>query len=317
MSRKDKKKKSKSVYAENVTDSYDEPSRVITAHEAHRDVVYELPSFPRQIKECFMIQMKRYTKQKVMWIAIVLLILMPVLFYVFKSFDALKTMLPTSDVTNIYIASLLQFMPIIIPLLASIACGSMISQEFNERTVYLSLPLPMPRSAFFFGKFLAGLVLIEGVVTAAYGIAMILAMSVTTKTYTAEIFGSMLVSMTYVFFCCSLTYALSTKLKRGSTILPFILMAAVLPIVAMALAELVSSDMVATIASYFPTFSGEMAIYSLGDTTPFSIYGIGHLMMPSLTAEPGKNTLIMMIVSLLLGFVMLIAGEKVIKRRDM
>ena len=82
MSRRDKKK-SKSVYAENVADSYDESSRVITAHEAHRDVVYELPSYFKQVKECFMIQMKRYTKQKVMWIAIILLILMPVLFYVF------------------------------------------------------------------------------------------------------------------------------------------------------------------------------------------------------------------------------------------
>ena len=317
MSRKDKKKKSKSVYAENVTDSYDESSRVITDHEAHRDVVYELPSYPRQIKECFMIQMKRYTKQKVMWIAIILLALMPVLFFVFKSFDALKGMLPTSDVTNIYIASLLQFMPIIVPLLAAIACGSMISQEFNERTVYLSLPLPMPRSAFYFGKFLAGLVLIEGVVTAAYGIAMILAMSVTTKTYTAEIFGSMLVAMAYVFFCCSLTYALSTKLKRGSTILPLIILVAVLPILAMVLTELVKGDLIITIASYIPTFSPEMAIYSLGDTTPFSIYGIGHLMMPTLTAEPGKNTAVMMLISIFLGAVMLIAGEKIIKRRDM
>ena len=317
MSRKDKKKRSKSVYSENVTDSYDESSRVITAHEAHRDVSYNLPSYPRQVRECFMIQMKRYTKQKVMWFAIILLALIPILFFVFKSVDSLRTMLPSSDVTNIYIASLLQFMPIIVPLLAAIACGSMISQEFNERTVYLSLPLPMPRSAFYFGKFLAGLVLIEGVVTAAYGITMILAMSVTTKTYTAEIFGSMLVMMAYVFFCCSMTYALSTKLKRGSTILPFVILCAVLPIIAMALTELVSGDWVVTVSSYIPTFSPEMAIYSLGDTTPFSIYGIMHLMMPTLSAVPGKNTAVMMAISILLVTVMLLAGEKVVKRRDM
>ena len=60
-----------------------------------------------------------------------------------------------------------------------------------------------------------------------------------------------------------------------------------------------------------------MAIYSLGDTTPMSVYGIGHLMMPALTAEPGKNTAVMVLISILLGAIMLIAGEKVIKRRDM
>ena len=313
------KKKGKNVYSENVKDSYDESSRVISDHEAHRDVVYELPSYPKQVKECFMIQMKRYTKQKVMWFAIILLALIPILFFVFKNVDGLKDLLPSSEVTNIYIASLLQFMPLIVPLLSAIACGSMLSQEFNERTVYLSLPLPMPRSAFFLGKFLAGLVLIEGVVTAAYGLAMVLAMTVTTETYTAEIFGSMLVMIVYVFFCCSLTYMMSTKLKRGSTMLPFLILVVILPVIAFVLAQFVSGDWAATVASYFPTYSPEMAIYSLGDTTPISLYGIIRMMVVGgvVTAEPGKNTVVMMIVSFVLGAVMLYIGEKVIRRRDM
>ena len=189
MSKASKAEKKAAKRAANmVDDSYDESFREITDHEAHRDVVYELPSYMSQVKECFMIQMKRYTKQKVMWFAVILLALIPLLFFLFEKVESLKGMLPVTEVTNIYIASLLVFMPIIIPLLASIACGSMLSQEFNERTVYLSLPLPMPRSAFFLGKFLAALVLIEGVLTAAYGLCMILAMTVTTKTYTREIF---------------------------------------------------------------------------------------------------------------------------------
>ena len=310
------KKKAKKAQTENVVDNYDESSRVITDHEAHRDVVYELPSYPKQIKECFMIQMKRYTKQKVMWISIILLALIPVIFYTFKSVDTLKTMLPVSDVTNIYIATLLSFMPMIVPLLAAIACGSMLSQEFNERTVYLSLPLPMPRSAFYFGKFLAGLVLVEGVVTAAYGITMVLAMTVTTKTYTSEIFYSMLIMMAYTFFCCALTYMMSTKLKRGSTILPFILLAVVLPIVAIALAELMTGDWVTMVSSYIPSFSPEMAIYSLGDATPFSLYGIFSL-MARFKAVPGKDVMVMMAISIVFGIILLIVGEKTIKRRDM
>ena len=313
-SRAEKKAAKKS--ASTVDDSYDEYIREITDQEAHRDVVYELPSYVSQVKECFMIQMKRYTKQKVMWFAIILLALIPVLFILFEKVESLKGMLPVTEVTNIYIASLLQFMPLVIPLLAAIACGSMLSQEFNERTVYLSLPLPMPRSAFYLGKFMAALVLIEGVLTAAYGICMILAMTVTTKTYTREIFESMLVMIFYVFFCCAFTYFLSTKLKRGSTMLPFVALVGVLPIVSIALGHFATADIMSTIASYIPTFSPEMALYSLGDNVPFSIYGVITILVP-LKAVPGKNTLIMMAVSLLLGVIMLIAGNKVVKGRDM
>ena len=311
-------KKAAKQSANTVDDSYDEYVREITDQEAHRDVVYELPSYVSQVKECFMIQMKRYTKQKVMWFAIILLALIPVFFFLFEKVESLRGMLPVTEITNIYIASLLAFMPLVIPLLASIACGSMLSQEFNERTVYLSLPLPMPRSAFFLGKFMAGLVLIEGVLTAAYGICMILAMTVTTKTYTKEIFESMLVMIFYVFFCCALTYFMSTKLKRGSTMLPFILLALILPAMSIAIAQFVTGDIGAYIASYLPTFSPEMAIYSLGNTLPpVSLYGFISAMGAPLEAVPGKNTLVMMIVSLVLGTVLLYIGERVNKRRDM
>lgn len=316
MSRKDKKK-SKSVYSESVTDSYDETSRTITDHEAHRDVVYELPSYPKQVKECFMIQMKRYTKQKVMWFAIILLALIPVVFLIFTLVPTLKDLLPLSDVTNLYIASLLRLMPVVVPLLSAIACGSMLSQEFNERTVYLSLPLPMPRSAFYMGKFLAGLVLIEGVVTAAYGITMILAMTATSVTYTKEIFGSMLIMIVYVFFCCSLTYMLSTKLKRGSTILPFFILFVIMPLISIGMAQLIDGDLFMMIASYIPSFSPEMALYSLGNSMPFSMYGMLISMGAPLKAVPGKNTIVMMLITFILGVIMLKVGEKVVNRRDM
>ena len=297
-----------------ISDQYDESSRVLTDEEAHRNVSYELPSFFSQVLECFKVQMKRYTRQRVMWMCIIFLALIPVIYFALKLGNI--ALFPTTDVANIYMATLLCFGGVTIPLLSSIACGTMLSQEFNERTVYLSLPLPMSRSAFYFGKFLAGLVLIEGVVTAAYGITMILAMTVTTKTYTAEIFGSMLVMMAYVFFCCSLTYFMSTKIRRGSTILPFAIICAVLPILAIALPELISGDWIITLTSYIPTYSSEMAIYSLGDTTPFSIYGMFRL-MASFKAVPGKNTAVMMLISIVLGVVLLLIGKKVIDRRDM
>ena len=304
-------------YSTSTTDSYDESSRTITDEEAHRNVSYELPSKLRQIKECFMIQMKRYTRQKTMWFAAILLILIPLLFLLFEKVDSLEGMLPTTEVTNIYIVSLLVFMPTITPLLACMSCGSMLSQEFNERTVYLSLPLPMSRNSFYIGKFLAALALVEGVVIAAYGICMILAMTVTERTYTVEIAKSLIVMMAYVFFCCAVTYALSTKLRRGSTMLPFILLFLVLPIAGICLGFFGKTDLAITVASYFPCFAPETAMLALGNTTPVSTWGIARMMFMGLTFNPGSSSLLMTLIPLALGVVVLILGSRVVKRRDM
>ena len=304
-------------YSTSTTDSYDESARVITDEEAHRNVSYELPSKLRQIKECFMIQMKRYTRQKTMWFAAILLILIPALFMLFENVKSLEGMLPTTEVTNIYIVSLLVFMPTVTPLLACISCGSMLSQEFNERTVYLSLPLPMSRNSFYIGKFLAALALVEGVVIAAYGICMILAMTVTERTYTVEIAKSLIVMMAYVFFCCAVTYALSTKLRRGSTMLPFILLFLVLPIAGICLGFFGKTDLAINVASYFPCFAPETAMLALGNTTPISTWGIAKMMFMGLTFNPGSSSLLMTLIPIALGVVVLILGSRVIKRRDM
>ncbi|MBQ3735485.1 MAG: ABC transporter permease subunit [Candidatus Methanomethylophilaceae archaeon] len=304
-------------YSTSTTDSYDESSRTITDEEAHRNVSYELPSKLRQIKECFMIQMKRYTRQKIMWFAAVLLILIPVIFFTFENVPVLKTMLPSTEVTNIYIVSLLMFMPLIVPLLCAIACGSMLSQEFNERTVYLSLPLPMSRSAFFIGKFLAALALIEGVVFAAYGICMILAMSVTTRTYTLEIVGSLVIMVAYVFFCCAVTYAMSTKLRRGSTMFPFIFLFALLPLVGVVVAFIEKTGTIVDIMSYLPCFAPDAAMLSLGNNAPISVMGVSKVMFAGLTFSPGSSTVLMTLIPIAIGVVMLILGKRAVKRRDM
>ncbi len=320
MSRREAKarKKMAKKYSESVDDSYDESTHSISDEEAHRDVVYELPSKVMQIKECFMIQMKRYTKQKVIWFSAVLLILIPILFVVFEKVESLKGMLPTTDVTNIYIVSLLILMPVVVPLLSAIACGSMLSQEFNERTVYLSLPLPMNRSAFYLGKFLAALVLIEGVVLAAYGICMVLAMSVTTKTYTAEIAESLVMMMAYVFFCCAVTYAMSTKLRRGSTMFPFIFLFVLLPVIGVAVAYVQKTGAIVDFMSCLPCFVPEAAMLSLGNTAPISVWGIAKMMFgTNITFGPGTSTALMVAIPLAIGILFLILGNRVVKRRDM
>ena len=99
--------------------------------------------------------------------------------------------------------------------------------------------------------------------------------------------------------------------------LPFILLVAVLPGVSLAVAQFVTSDIGSFIASYMPTFSPETALYSLGNVSPISVYGLIRNMGLPIEAVPGKNAIVMMAITLVLGILFMILGERVNKRRDM
>ena len=304
--------------ATTINDQYDESSRVLSDEEAHRNVSYELPSFGTQVRQCFKVQMKRYTRQKVMWVCIILLALIPIATFAIKAFTKPGEMLPDTDVANTYAVALLSLGAAIIPLLASISCGSMLSQELNERTVFLSLPLPMSRSAFYLGKFLAGLILIEGTVAAAYGISIILAMMVTSKIYTSTMFISFLLAAGYAFFCCSLSYAMSTKSRRGSSMLPFIILFIVLPLVCILLMAFVNVDIITTICQYMPCFAMEQAINVAGSTSTISVgWILKALFVSQFAISYGDNAMVVFASSFILSVLLLMLGYRSIKRRDM
>ena len=315
MSRKDKKKKQQVA---TIADQYDESSRVLTDEEAHRDVKYELPSFFTQMIQCFIVQMKRYARQKMIWICLICLLLIPVGYFAISSIVPPGEMLPDTDVANIYMAGLLSVGPMLIPLLASVSCGSMLSQEFNERTVFLSLPLPMSRSAFYVGKFLAGLALIEGTVAAAYGISALIAMKETQSMYTSMMFSSFLLALFYTFFCCALSYALSTKMKRGSSMVPFVLLFLVLPLIAVILMIYGGSDFLSTILSYTPCLAIDMAENMLGNVMVLSGPGVYKMMFSSHAMYVlSTNNLLMNAISFIISVILLALGYKAIKGRDM
>ena len=304
--------------ATTINDQYDESSRVLTDEEAHRNVSYELPSFGSQVRQCFKVQMKRYTRQRIMWVCIILLALIPIVTFAIRAFLKPGEMLPDTDVANTYVVALLSLGATIIPFLASISCGSMLSQELNERTVFLSLPLPMSRSAFYIGKFLAGLILIEGTVAAAYGISIILAMMVTSEMYTSSMFISFLLAAGYTLFCCSLSYAMSTKSRRGSSMLPFIILFIVIPLVCILLMAFVDVGIVTTICQYMPCFAMEQAINVTGTTSTISLGWIMKALFVSQFAiSYGDNVIIIFGSSVFFSILMLGLGYRSIKRRDM
>ena len=318
MSRASKAERKAKKNTVTISDQYDESSRVLTDAEAHRDVQYELPSPTSQILECFKVQMKRYTRQKVMWFCIVLLAIIPVAYLAIKTLTDPGMMLPKTDVANTYMATLLSVGPAIIPLISAIACGSMLSQEFNERTVYLSLPLPLSRSAFYIGKFLAGLILVEGTVAAAYGLAVIISLGETSEMYTASAFTSFLLAACYTFFCCSLAYAMSTKSRRGSSMLPFVILFIVIPLIGVLTMMFVKNDTIYTIASYLPCFSIDAALNVMGNVSSISMgWIVTSMFVGAFAITYGSNTLVFILVTIVLSLLLLGHGYRVVKRRDM
>ncbi len=301
-------------------DAYDESERTLDISEAHRDVVYTLPNQLKQLGIIYMTQMKRFLKQKSVFFLLFLLIMMPVVFFIFKLADIPAI---TGDYVNILMGGILCAMPAIGALIAAVVCGSMLPQEFNERTVFLSLPLPLSRSCFYFGKFLAGLTLTVGVISAAYGIAILLAMVDISVAFTADIFSSYIVALATMFNFCAFTYMLSAKSKRGSTMLPFVLLLAIIPLVCVALAYVfsqVGADGLIGALGYVPVFGFDSAINMLGpNSNTISLVGFLAPIVQMISSEfaVGVSYGIMAGVAVITGVIWLILGDLIITRRDM
>lgn len=319
--------KAEAKLGERIEDAYDDSDRTLSHNEACRDSVYALPTSFAHIRICFMTQMKRFTKQRTVWLMAILLIAMPVLFIYLNN----NGFIVSSNVANTTMATILILLPIISALMATVVCASMLPTEFNERTVYLSLPLPMSRRSFYIGKFLAGIAISCGTVLAAYGIALILAMNNGGEAYSGPMMESLILALCGTFFFCAMTYMFSASSKRGPVLKTLLLSVAGIPglayVIAFALGQLKMTQF-SYILGYFPCFAQDLALTYLGtpnlgglSLASASMYGtiqmsgIGSLLFPGF--EIGSNIAIMCAVCILLGLVMLMRGYSVIARRDM
>ena len=282
---------------------------------------FDLPSRFAQYKACYMVQMKRFSKSKVAVMLPILIILIPVAAYLFNT--KFITIFG-SGITNQGMCICLLLLPLMTMFLSALLCGTMLPSEYRERTVYLSLPLPMSRSAFYFGKFLAGLTLSFGTVLGAYGAAILISLSQTSgaETYMMPILKSLGLALCGCFFFCALTYGMSAKAKRSSTIKAFILMFIVLPMVAIIvpfLSDYIPKgvlDILTAIVNSLPVFLPDISIYTLGSP--------GKLMPGSVAGAYGTllsfsygSTSSMVFLAIVLGCCALAGGYNRIKRRDM
>ena len=329
--RKALKKAKRTGFTETIKDDYDDSDRTLADSDAHRDVVYTPPSTIRQIGICYMTQMKRFTKEKTIWALLALLVAIPVVYLIMTNVLGVEN----SHITNVFIATPLFAMPILSMFICSAVCGSMLPREYNERTVYLSLPLPISRFAFYIGKFLAGLTLCWGVITAAYGIAILLALTVgnTDTSYSGPMFTSLLIMMSTVFAFCSFVYMLSAKSKRGSTMKSLILLVVAIPAVIVIVKVLSTTEALESfrgplesiygVISYLPVLGPDLAITNLGRSPLYAIFSMDCASLTAFSSMiSGGSSLtmdayLMSFVAIVVGVICLFFGFRKISRRDM
>lgn len=335
--RKALKKAKRSGFTETIEDDYDESDRTLADSEAHRDVIYTPPSTIKQIWICYMTQMKRFTKERTIWTLLLLLALIPVAYYVMSK--ALSVLgMETSGVINVFIAMPLIGMPIITMFICANVCGSMLPREYNERTVYFTLPLPLSRFAFYIGKFFAGVTLVWGVIAAAYGISVLLALFVgdADVAYSTPLFTSLMIILCGSFFFCAFVYMLSAASKRGAAMKSMLILIVGLPILVIAVNVMVNLESFASmkgileplcdVMMYLPILTPDLALAYLG-VSPITLFiGIDWISLVAFVGgvagelvpiELTMNAYVISVVSIVLGVLCLIRGFFKIRRRDM
>ena len=186
---------------------------------------YRLPSQMSQISSIYTVQMRQYAKSPKSFL--LLLLILPIFlipFALVHFLDADEAFFAELEIT--FVLNLLPYMMVLIPALFA---GRILSSEFRNRTAYMVFPLPISRTAFYIGKFMAALTLSFGLILMGFGAAII----------TADMYGiyvpedmltSIALTLCAVFAIASMAYMLSTFFKKGSVGVMFIIMI-VVPII--------------------------------------------------------------------------------------
>lgn len=238
-----------------------------TDDQAHRDVTYSIPSFMKQTWIVFMVQMKLFSKQKWTYFMLFVALLIPIVY--FAGHNLLTSMLSgfgfVTEYSNTFIAGMLAFLPLLLGLFTSVMCGTQLPNEFKERTAYMNVSLPLDRRSFYLGKYLAGFIMSLAVFMFAYGMAIATAMSRYDAIFADLLSSSLALTIVGVFAYSATAFCIGSFMRRGSSLIPFILMSVAIPMVCtlvFAVYEYTGPDL--SWLFYLPCFLGEAALGILG-----------------------------------------------------
>lgn len=281
-----------------------------TDEEAHRDRTYRIPSFARQTVTVFMVQMRLYSKAKWTYFMLFMALLIPIITLALSQvFDAIVAETPSSTA---FIGVLLAMMPILLGFFTAILSGPAIGREFKDRTAYMNVSLPLSRSSFYLGKYLAGFVLSLGVFMFAYGMAVATS-TVYYDTIFADLITESLAMMVVALFSYSATaFCIGAFTRKPSSMTPFMLMTFILP----ALLMIVRLRYGIEGLMLLPCFLPDVSLAFLGTPVIGSVSGFFGLMMGG-TLVDVDDAGVMTAIGLVWGIAFLALGLYRTKRREM
>ncbi len=211
--------------------TWEDSGYVASDEEAHRNRVYTPPSFLVQMFTVMFAQMKLFGKGKATLVLLCMIVAIPAITLIIPDFmDQLANNMGVV-VSNAYTGFLLVMLPAVVALFTAKQCGPQIPNEFKEKTAYMSIPLPMHRLAFYFGKYLAGFLYCLALFLLAFGVAVACTELKYDEFYIDILLQAFVGTVVAILVYSSTAFCIGCFLKRGSVLAPLILNMAVLPMV--------------------------------------------------------------------------------------
>lgn len=257
-----------------------------TDAEAHRDITYEPPNFIVQTLIVMFAQMKSYSKGKATFILIAMIALIPILVFAIPDYiDSLAIALGAT-VSNAYTGLLLAFLPLIVALFTAKQCGTQVPNEFKDRTAFMSIPLPMHRLSFFFGKYLAGFLYCTALFLLAFGVAVLCTSMKFDNFYSDVLLEAFAGTVVAILVYSSTAFCIGCFVNRGSVLLPILLNLVGFPL----LFIMVGVRYELSAAFMMPVFLPDVVIQSLGFPLSGSLAGASYasVMMGGMGFELGS-----------------------------
>ncbi len=250
-------------------------SSTMTDEEAHRDARYGIKSSMYQTFYMFETQMALFSKRKLVYALLGMAIMIPVIYVMVKDLFPMGSY--AEDSGNGVMGIMLFMLPLILGIFTSFLCGSLMPREFEDRSAYMNMALPMSRVSFCLGKYLAGLVITIGVFVFAFAMAMAGSM-IYYQYYDGSALGMAFVLLFLaIMVYTSFSFALGCVMKRGSSILSLILMVFVLPGVEM---FCVLNGQNNDILTYLPNLLPDYVCFALGSSSSSSMVGLVNSILP-------------------------------------
>lgn len=268
-----------------------------------------LPSSVAQTFSIFKLQMRIFSKSRSTYMLLFLALLIPIL-----AFSGVAETIIESDLFGVHVSTsyLLGLLPLMIILIPAMVSGRTLSSEFRNRTVYMTFPLPVTRTTFFVGKFLASFVLSWGIIMLAFGFAIIAGDMLYDPSYPMDLVGALTICTFGVFAMTATAFGLGPFFKRGSMgatmglmlFLPFII------VMVTAMVEVTEGTM--EILRTIPAFTSYQTLFLLD-------HGFGGMFGDLIKMMIGESSGVNMssIIAVLWGIAFLLLGWTKVVRREL